>query len=117
MEFKTDENMPVEAVGLLRSAGYDTQSVFDQSLGGAADVTVAAVCQNEGRVLITLDTDFADIRAYPPAEYAGFIVLRMSRQGKGEVLRMLRRLIGVLRRTPCTHQLWVVEEDRVRVRS
>lgn len=30
MRFKTDENIPTEAVDLLRAAGHDVVTVFDQ---------------------------------------------------------------------------------------
>jgi predicted nuclease of predicted toxin-antitoxin system len=80
MRFKTDENVPLEAVDLLRAAGHDAFSVFDQSLAGQPDDRIASVCQQEDRVLITLDTDFADIRTYPPAHYPGIIVLRLASQ-------------------------------------
>ncbi len=52
MKFKTDENIPLEAVDLLRAAGHDALSVFDQSLSGHPDDNVASICQHEDRVLI-----------------------------------------------------------------
>ena len=58
MLFKTDENIPLEAVHLLRAAGHDTLTVFDQSLGGRPDSRIASVCRREAGALITLDTDF-----------------------------------------------------------
>ncbi len=56
MKFKVDENLPVRAD--LPQAGYDAVTVVDQMLGGAADSTIAGVCADEQRVLITIDTDF-----------------------------------------------------------
>ena len=35
---------------------------------------------------MTPDVDFGDIRAYPPDEYAGIIVLRMTQQDKTRIL-------------------------------
>lgn len=74
MRFKTDENLPAEIVTLLCDHGHDAISVVEQQLAGAPDNVVAKVCQSEQRVLVTLDLDFADIRAYPPDEYSGIIV-------------------------------------------
>jgi predicted nuclease of predicted toxin-antitoxin system len=117
MQFKTDENIPLEAVDLLRAAGHDAVSVFDQSLSGRPDSRIAAVCKRENRVLITLDTDFADIRAYRPADYPGLLVLRLAKQSAPEVLRVIRRLLEVLQTTDCRGQLWIVEHERIRVRT
>jgi predicted nuclease of predicted toxin-antitoxin system len=117
MQFKTDENLPLEAVALLRAAGHDALSVFDQSLSGQPDTRVAAVCKREDRARITLDTDFADIRTYRPADYPGLLVLRLARQSAPEVLRVMRRLLEVLKTADCRGQLWIVEHERIRVRN
>src|ERR1051325_6342596 len=93
MNFKIDENLPVEAAELLRHAGHDAITVLEQGLAGSADVNLASVCQEENRALITLDVDFADIQAYPPAQFSGLVVLRLRRQDKPYVLQTLTRLI------------------------
>ena len=117
MEFKVDENLPVEVADLLRQVGYDAVTVFEQHLEGSPDSDMASVCQEEGRALITLDTDFADIRAYPPAQFPGLIVLRLHRQDKPHVLEVIGRLIPLLSSEPLEHLLWIVEETRLRIRG
>ena len=117
MEFKVDENLPVEVADLLRQVGYDAVTVFEQHLEGSPDSDIASACQEEGRTLITLDTDFADIRAYPPAQFPGLIVLRLHRQDKPHVLEVIERLIPLLSSEPLEHLLWIVEETRLRIRG
>jgi predicted nuclease of predicted toxin-antitoxin system len=117
MEFKIDENLPVEVADLLREAGHGAATVLEQRLGGAPDPDIASVCQEEGYVLITLDTGFADIRAYPPARSPGLIVLRLQRQDKPHVLETIDHLVSVLSSEPLEHHLWIVEETRLRIRD
>jgi predicted nuclease of predicted toxin-antitoxin system len=117
MEFKIDENLPVEAADLLRRVGYDAVTVLEQRLGGTSDARIASICREEKRVLVTLDTDFADIRVYPPALFAGLIVLRLNRQDKPHVLDVIDRLIPLLSSEPLEHLLWIVEETRLRIRG
>ncbi len=117
MQFKTDENLPVEVTELLRSAGYDAMSVLEQGMGGKSDPYLVEMCIREERALITLDTDFADIRAYPPSEAAGYIVLRLHRQDKQSVLEIMERLIPMLGQEPLQHRLWIVDEQKVRIRE
>jgi predicted nuclease of predicted toxin-antitoxin system len=117
MRFKVDENLPVETAHLLRQAGYDAVSVYQEGLGGAPDEDVASVCQQEGRVLLTLDLGFAHIRAYPPPDFPGLVVLHLQRQDKAHVLEVLQRLVPLLAREPLEGLLWVVEETRVRIRG
>ena len=72
--------------------------------------------RSEGRVLITLDRDFANIRAYPPAEYAGVIILRSKRQDKHAVLAPVHRVALVLTNRTPAGELCIVESDRIRFR-
>jgi len=78
VEFKVDENLPSEACDLLRNVGHDAVSVLDQHLGGRPDADIASVCKTESKILVTLDTDFGNILAYPPADFAGIIVIRRN---------------------------------------
>ena len=67
-------------------------TVIDQGMGGDPDARIAALCRAEGRTLLTLDVGFAEIRAYPPSEYGGLIVLRLRRQDKAVLSRRLGAL-------------------------
>ena len=81
------------------------------------DPGVAQVCQSEGRILISLDTDFADVRTYPPREYPGILVLRLKRQDKLEILKAFARALRIFPLEPISGRLWIVEEERVRIRG
>jgi len=116
MRFKVDENLPIEVADLLSEAGHDAVMVLEQQMGGSDDTEVAAVCREEERILVTLDLDFADIRAYPPSEYPGLVVLRLKQQDKPHVLGVFGRLVGVFQEEPVEGSLWIVEEERIRIR-
>lgn len=117
MKFKVDENLPIEVAEVLRREGHDAATVLEQQHGGIADEMLAALCQRESRVFITLDMDFADIRNYPPADYPGLIVLRLSQQDKPHVLSVLAHLVPLLEQEPLARHLWIVEEKRIRIRG
>ena len=117
MRLKVDENLPRAACDLLRGAGHDAIGVGEQGLSGAADARVYQVCQDEQRALVTLDVDFANVQAYEPKSSSGVIVLRLARQDRQRVLDTLARVLPVLEREPLTRRLWVVEEDRIRIRE
>ncbi|MFO0871100.1 MAG: DUF5615 family PIN-like protein [Pirellulales bacterium] len=117
MKFKIDENLPVEIVTLLRDAGHDALSIHDQRMVGQPDRQVATVCRSENRALVTLDLDFADIRAYPPCDHAGIIVLRPQDQAKPTVVDLIVRLLPCLESEPLAQKLWLVQENRLRIRD
>jgi predicted nuclease of predicted toxin-antitoxin system len=117
MRFKIDENLPIEVAELLRAAGHDALTVLDQQLGGRPDRTIGDTIRDEKRALITLDLDFADIRTFPPADYAGLIVLRLAVQAKPSVLAVIERVIPLLSTEPLIGMLWVVDETALRIRG
>jgi len=116
MKFKIDENLPDELAHLLTDLGWDCRTVVEQRLGGADDPTVSRVCDEEERILVTFDRGFANIKNYPPAHHAGIIVFRLKRQDKPHVLAVSSRLIRALRERPLRGELWIVHEDRIRIR-
>ena len=117
MRGKLDENMPAESIEVLRSAGWHCDTVHDEALSGAEDSRVSEVCRVEGRVLFTIDLDFANIRAYPPADYEGIVVLRPIKPSRDGILRLLERAMPVLNAGWVPHRLWILEPARVRFRG
>ena len=117
MKFKIDENLPSDLGALLRTNGHDAHSVLEEHLGGVADSFIARVCQDEQRILITLDLDFANINAYPPWDYYGIIILRLARQDLGAVTAIMPRILALLESEAITQRLWIVDENRTRIRG
>ena len=117
MRFKVDENLPNALADLFVEAGHDTVSVEDQGLAGESDGTIADICRDEARALVTLDTDFADIRVFPPPLYGGIVVLRPKSQGLRSVLNLGERFLNGLENESLAGKLWIVEEERIRVRD
>jgi predicted nuclease of predicted toxin-antitoxin system len=117
VRFKLDESLPRDAAALLRKAGYDVQTVLHKGLGGSADSTILDACRAEGRVLVTFDIDFSDLRLYPPADHKGIWVLRPQSQGVSSTLTLLKGALGVLATESAEDRLWIVEPGQVRIRD
>lgn len=110
--------MPRSAAIILRQNGHEAFDVRDIGLGGADDSRIAAHAKANGLVLVTRDFDFSDIRNYPPAEFAGIIVLQLPDDAVAAVvvkvletfLSQPQLLAGIVGR------LAIVESWRVRFR-
>jgi predicted nuclease of predicted toxin-antitoxin system len=116
MRFKIDENLPVELAELLVQKRHDALTVNQQGMQGANDDELIFVCKNEKRTLITLDTDFSDIRRYPPKEYYGIILFRSVNQSKANSMRLINKILPELKREKVVRTLWIVEDDKIRIR-
>ena len=117
MKFKIDENLPAETAETLRQSGFVADTVAEEDLSGSDDETVVARSRTGDRILVTLDLDFANIRAYPPGAHSGIIVLRLKRQDKTTVLSYVRRLATALATRSPHGELWIVDGNRIRFRE
>ena len=116
MKIKLDENIPKDVVALLRARDLDVDTVLDESLGGRDDPTVLDAARAEGRLLITLDRGFGDVRAYPPGTHAGIIVLRPADQRVPSVVGMVEALIEHRDIEQLAGCIAVVQRNMLRVR-
>jgi predicted nuclease of predicted toxin-antitoxin system len=115
VKFKLDENLSAALADQFVAAGHDAHSVVEQALGGQPDDRVIDVCARERRALVTLDLDFANIHAYPPAKFPGIVVLRLQSQAHGAIEAAIGRMLSVLSQEALEGLLWIVEEHRIRI--
>jgi hypothetical protein len=71
MRFLVDASLPRSATALLQQMGHDAADVRDIGMGSVTDDVIAAHARRNRQTLVTRDFDFADIRNYRPADYAG----------------------------------------------
>lgn len=97
LKIKVDEDLSGSVAGRLREAGYLAESVVEEGLSGAKDSVLWRSVHAEGRLLITADKGFADVRKFPPGTHPGILLLRPDQDGVGP----LQTLMGmVLREGP-----------------
>lgn len=88
MRLKADENIPRAVVGLLVEHGHDVHTVADEQLVGQTDPVVAEAAASEGRMIVTTDRGFGDVRLYPPGTHPGILVVH-ARELRQSVILML----------------------------
>ena len=115
MLFKLDENLRSDIGDPLRELGHDVSTVYDQGMRGQEDHQIAEACRVEGRILISMDLDFSNIQMFPPANYAGLIVLRLRAKGRATVRTVFRRVLSHMDQEPIVGRLWIVDERRIRI--
>ncbi len=118
MRFFLDANQPRSAVSALRNLGHQVEFARDIGMANAPDEAIAARARETQAALVTRDTDFADIRRYPPEQYAGIVVLRLPDDAiASDITSVLERFVGNERfREQLSGRLAIVESNRVRFR-
>ena len=116
MRLKLDENLGERGRAALEASGHDVSTVRFQGLEGPEDGPLIEICSAEQRCLVTLDLDFSNPLRYPPAGYAGIVVLRVpNRASKAALDQLLATLCGALERERPVGRLWIVEPGRIRI--
>jgi predicted nuclease of predicted toxin-antitoxin system len=116
VKIKLDENLPHRAKDALAALGHDVDTVEDEGLKGKDDETLWPMVQATGRILITQDIAFADVRHHPPGSHAGVIVLRLKEPGRDALLARLQRLFAVERADALGRCVVVATDRKLRVR-
>jgi predicted nuclease of predicted toxin-antitoxin system len=101
----------------LRTEGHDAVAVADVGLSGAADPQVLRFAVETGRVLVTLDADFANVLRLPPAQTLGVLRLKVHPATEERIREALRRAMLFLENIDITGRLAVLDDDKIRVRG
>lgn len=104
----------------LAAAGHEVLRLRDYLPVESPDSALMAKAQELGAILLSLNGDFADIVAYPPARFQGIEALQILNHPE-ITSRLIARLNRYLQSHPAMNhyqgKLIVVEAARIRVRQ
>ena len=115
MKIKLDQNLSQHLRDDLTALKHDVDSVFDEGLSGAGDPEVLKAATSQDRILLTLDTDFLDLKVYPPGNHRGVIVFRPPRQGALAVADFIKAFVRSTDLEKYYRRTTVVERTRARI--
>lgn len=116
MKLFLDENLSPQHAAELRADGYDACGVAEVGLSGVPDERIRHFAIEEGRILVTLDADFAHIIRFPPEQTPGVVRLKVHPPTEQRIRQAIRRALTLLVDTDLTGCLAVVDENKVRIR-
>lgn len=91
--FLTDENMPFRVVEWLKNKGFDVFDIKEQSLSSSPDSLVMKIAEEQGRIIITQDSDLATILFKNKIQNAGVIFLRPGHVKSEAIIETLEYLL------------------------
>jgi predicted nuclease of predicted toxin-antitoxin system len=75
-----DANLSPRVAELLIAAGHDARHVVEVGLTHASDATILAAADDEGRVVVSSDTDFGALLARHDRASPSFVLIRHMNQ-------------------------------------
>ena len=116
MKLKLDESLSRHLKQVVAAIGHDVTTADDEGLLSQPDEVVFAAARSEGRMLLTLDLDFADIRKYPPGSHPGIVLFRPRSHGIPTVQASVQDFVRQQDLATLAGCLVVVDPGRIRVR-
>jgi predicted nuclease of predicted toxin-antitoxin system len=109
MKIKLDENLPESLLEPLAAAGHDVDNVKKEGIAGHPDPAVWQAAQLQGRLLITQDLDFSDIRKFAPGTHFGLVLIRLNAPGR---LALASRVMSIAAELGGWERCFVVLTDQ-----
>jgi predicted nuclease of predicted toxin-antitoxin system len=116
MKLKLDENLSRHLKTALTTLGHDVLTAADEGLLSQPDSVVAQAATAEGRMILTLDLEFGDLRKHPPGRHPGIVLFRPRSYGPLAVNRFVDAFVRETNLGELAGSVVLVEPDRVRVR-
>lgn len=116
MRLLLDQNLSPQTTAFLSDLGYNVVDARQLNLLGASDAEILRCAQQEGRIVITFDADFADTNEYPLGTHAGVIRLRIFPQTLEILHPVLERELAELVKANIAGCLVIIDNWRVRIK-
>jgi predicted nuclease of predicted toxin-antitoxin system len=116
MKLKLDENLPEELAELFVERGHDVETVRGEGLAGQGDPRIFKAAVEEGRVLVTQDLDFSDIRRFKPGTHPGIVLVRLRDPSRRRLIARIRQIVDHEPIDIWAQAFVVIGDRRLRVR-
>jgi len=115
MRFLVDHCVWGKTIKLLKKQGYEVITLKELNKQDAPDQEVIKIAKSKSAILITNDLDFGNIFLYPPSQFGGVIVLRISPEKEDAGHRTLLDYLDRVTQEKISKTLVIVDHQKCRI--
>ena len=119
LHFLSDQCVPSEMIEILKQRRHRVTILREVLPVHSPDTVVIEKAQELGAILLSLNGDFSDIVAYPPAAFGGVFAIQLHNHPE-VIPQLMKRLLDFCTSNPESEfyrgKLFVVEPHRIRIR-
>ena len=120
LAFLMDQCVPEEIAATLVQQGHKVIRLREVLPIRSPDAVVISKAQELNAILLSLNGDFSDIVAYPPANFQGIVAIQLHNHPE-VIPEVMTLLCGFLAANPAQAsyrgKLFIVEPHRIRIRE
>ncbi|MGA9377550.1 MAG: DUF5615 family PIN-like protein [Phormidium sp.] len=116
MKFLADMGISLRTVAWLRSAGYDIVHLRDEGLQRLPDEEILIKARTEGRILLTVDLDFAELLAVSGEILPSVILFRLGNENYQTINERMTEVLSQCHEDLEAGAIISVSNERYRVR-
>ena len=113
--FLVDVNVGIAVAHDLRQSGHDVTFAGDVDWR-MTDADMLSLAHGEGRIILTMDTDFGELVYSSRQPHAGVLLLRMPGADREEKVRVVQEIVG-RHGDQLPNRFCVYRQGRLRVRA
>lgn len=117
MKFLADHCLFGNTIHLLRERSHEVLTLKELGHAASPDEIVLQLAQKETAVLITCDREFGSILLYPPEQYNGIVVLKITASNQSKVHQLLLDFLQDRGSSSLHGKLVAVDTHHVRIRG
>ncbi len=114
MRLLADEHIARSTVEMLRRRGFEVKWLAEEDLQGIEDQLIYQMAVDEGRIVLTFDSDFSQMAYANPVYPQGIIMLKFRPRNVQECNQRLGQILDTI--GSLINKLVVIHRTRVRIR-
>ena len=117
MKLLLDQGLPITSATILRNVGWDFVHTSEVNLSTAKDREILTIAKQQGRIVVTLDSDFHALLVLQGATMPSVVRVRIEGLRSNEMAKLLLQVLPTIKDKLLAGAMVTITPRSVRVRN